>query len=97
LLPVVVQLALHHLRGIKIAAIAAVPSSTAVAKAAAIAATEAAAAVAAAGVNLRKGVAKAQSEGHGHRAHCYHVIQSHRMFFVVFGFVWFSRMHGPRH
>jgi hypothetical protein len=95
---------LHHLRGIEIAAIAtAVPSSTAVAKATAIAATEAAAAVAqaaasvaAASVNLRKGVANAHSEGHGHRAHRYHAIQSHRMFFVVFGFVWFSWMRGLR-
>jgi hypothetical protein len=102
LLPGVVQLPLHHLRGINIATIAAaVPASattaTATAKAATTAVAKAAAAIAAASVNLRESVAKAQSKGHGHRAHCYHVIQSHRMFFVVFGFVWFSRMHGPRH
>jgi hypothetical protein len=83
---------LLHLRGIEIAAItAAVPASATVAKATAIAAT-----VAATIVNLRESVANAQSKGQGHRAHRNHASQFHRMFFVVFGFAWFSWLHGQR-
>src|SRR5208282_5685945 len=79
LLPDVVQSALLHLRGIEIAAVAAaVPASAPVAKAATIAATTA---VAATSVNLREGVAKAHSEGQGHRAHRNHAIQFHKTFF----------------
>ena len=90
LLPIVVQLPLHHLRRIEIAAVAtAVPASAATTKAAAVATTkpttataiaEAAATVAAAIiVDLRECVAKAQSEGQGHRAHRHHAIQFHNL------------------